>query len=65
MIAKCKEKSKLSALANGHGAIWPQAEVRIIDGWAYFYKDGKQVWECNETYAIKNFNLSQLTKGKA
>ena len=58
-IAKCKEKSAISAAVNGH------SKVVVKDGNARFYKDGSLVWECNATYARGNFEVTPApAKGK-
>jgi hypothetical protein len=56
-IAKCKEPNIMQAVFNGHGNVWPECEVRFKDGWAYFYRDNMQLWDCNEQYAIHNFEI--------
>ncbi|MGP0171230.1 hypothetical protein ACSVIJ_05030 [Pseudomonas sp. NCHU5208] len=64
-IAKCKEKTALSAAVNGHSQVWPEAKVVVKNGTARFYKDGSLVWECNATYAKGNFEVSSApAKGK-
>lgn len=64
-VAKCKEKSALSAAVNGHSQIWPEAKVIVKEGNARFYKDGRLVWECNATYAHHNFEVASApAKGK-
>ncbi|EPV8691084.1 hypothetical protein PAE975_6046 (plasmid) [Pseudomonas aeruginosa] len=64
-IAKCKEKSAISAAVNGHSQVWPEAKVVVKDGNARFYKDGSLVWECNATYARGNFEVTPApAKGK-
>lgn len=62
MIAKCREKSLLEALLNGHGIIFPHSDVKFKNGWAYFYRDNKQVWSCNEDYARHNFDIVENDK---
>lgn len=64
-IAKCKEKTEISAAINGHSQVWPEAKVVVKDSYARFYKDGRQVWHCNATYAHGNFDVTPApAKGK-
>ncbi|WP_321920145.1 hypothetical protein [Paraburkholderia tropica] len=55
--ATCRERNPLSAAANGHSLVFPQARMVVADGWATFYRDGKEVWSCNAVYAAANFNV--------
>lgn len=59
-LAACKERSKLSAMVNGHGAVFPQAHCRIANAEAVFTKDGVEVWRCNANYAAFHFLLTAL-----
>ncbi|WP_321916908.1 hypothetical protein [Paraburkholderia sp. J11-2] len=57
--AICKENNSLSAAANGHSEVFPTAQVTVKDGWATFYRDGQEVWNCNARYAAANFVLQK------
>jgi hypothetical protein len=57
--ATCRERNEISAALNGHSAVFPQALVTVADGWAFFYRDGKEVWTCNARYAAANFNIQK------
>lgn len=35
-MATCRERNQLSAAANGHLSVFPQARLVIKDGWATF-----------------------------
>lgn len=61
-VAKCKEKTLLSATVNGHSAIWPEAKLVIKDSQAEFFHKGKLVWHCNMLYAANNFDVSAITQ---
>lgn len=51
----CRDNSSAAAALNGHGAVYPEAVV-VSDGkWCTFYRDGKEVWSCNATYAAAHF----------
>ncbi|WP_244106630.1 hypothetical protein [Burkholderia anthina] len=54
-VATCRERNPLSAAANGHSLVFPNAHVCVKDGWAYFYRNGVEVWSCNASYAAANF----------
>lgn len=41
--AKCKEKTILAAFVAGHSFVFPEADLTVANGWARFYKDGKEV----------------------
>lgn len=53
--AKCKETTAVKAMVNGHGTVWPEADLTVRDGWAYFSKKGQAVWDCNGGYAAAHF----------
>ena len=57
-VATAKEKTELSALLNGHGKVWPQAKMVVSGQTARFFKNGKQVWECNAAYAELHFVIA-------
>lgn len=57
----CKETTAIAAAMNGHSAVWPQAQA-VSDGKrVVFFKDGKQVYSCNATYAGANFEVKRLS----
>lgn len=56
--AKCKESTPLKALINGHGPVWPESDLTVRDGWAFFSKDGTVVWDCNSAYAATHFSVT-------
>ncbi|MBN3852293.1 MULTISPECIES: hypothetical protein [unclassified Paraburkholderia] len=58
-VAICKENNPLSAAANGHSEVFPRALVIVKDGWATFYRDGEEIWNCNARYAAANFVLQK------
>ncbi len=58
--ATCRERNPLSAAANGHSLVFPKARLTVKDGWAVFYRDGKEVWNCNAAYAGANFNVQPV-----
>lgn len=57
--AICKENNPFSAAANGHSQVFLKAQTTIKDGWATFYRDGQEVWNCNARYAAANFVLQK------
>jgi archaeosine-15-forming tRNA-guanine transglycosylase len=59
-LAICRENNPFSAAANGHELVFPQAQVTVKDGWATFYRDGQEVWNCNARYAAANFVLQKV-----
>ena len=63
-IARCKESSKLQAVLNGHGSVWPEA-MAVSDGlWVWFTKGTESVFACNATYAHAHFEFTD-TGGNA
>lgn len=54
-LLRCKEKSLLAAAANGHSAIWPEAEAQSDGKIVVFRRHGKEVYACNAAYAALNF----------
>lgn len=57
--ATCRERNNLSAALNGHGDVFPQARMTVKDGWAFFYRNAEEVWNCNARYAAANFIVQQ------
>ncbi|MEQ5844351.1 MULTISPECIES: hypothetical protein [Paraburkholderia] len=57
--ATCRERNEISAALNGHGDVFPQARMTVIDGWAFFYRNSEEVWNCNARYAATNFIVQQ------
>lgn len=65
-LAKCRERTAISAAMNGHSQVWPEARLVVSDNHAMFYRDGVQVWSCNVHYAACHFDVSPINvmKGK-
>lgn len=59
-LAKCQQKTALSAAMNGHRSVWPEARMVIKNGMAVFYRDGQATWSCNQDYAAIHFDVSPL-----
>ncbi|CEK42626.1 hypothetical protein PQBR44_0103 (plasmid) [Pseudomonas putida UWC1] len=59
-LARCKEATFLKAGINGHSSVWPEADLTIRDGWAYFSKSGVEVWNCNSAYASLHFIVTPV-----
>ena len=59
-LARCKEATFLKAGINGHSSVWPEADLTIRDGWAYFSKSGVEVWSCNSAYASLHFIVTPV-----
>lgn len=61
-VLRCKERSFFAAAANGHSAVWPEAEA-ISDGKEVrFVRDGKQTYVCSAVYAVFNFDVAAILK---
>jgi hypothetical protein len=58
--AMCRERNVLSATANGYGHVFPNARMVVKDGWAVFYRDDLEVWNCNAAYAAIHFDLQPV-----
>ncbi|AOJ64673.1 hypothetical protein WI80_30305 [Burkholderia ubonensis] len=58
--AMCRERNVISAAANGHSQVFPKARMTVKDGWAFFQRDGVEVWTCNAVYAAANFNVQPV-----
>ena len=58
--ARCKEKTLLSAAANGHSSVFPEADCVLTNQRAEFFKNGKSVWSCNVSYAAHNFQMTPI-----
>ena len=61
-LLRCKERSFYAAAANGHSAIWPEAEARSDGNEVRFVRDGKQIYLCNAVYAAFNFDVVTVLK---
>jgi len=59
-IAKCRQKTVLSAAANGHSLVFPEAHLVIKGNSASFSKEGKEVWSCNAGYAAAHFDVTAM-----
>lgn len=62
-IAKCRQLTIISAAANGHLSVWPEAKLVIKGRDALFYKEGMLVWSCNVAYAATHFDVTSLKTG--
>ncbi|QQX89957.1 hypothetical protein JJQ59_36400 (plasmid) [Cupriavidus necator] len=50
---------------NGHDEVFPGAHC-ISDGkWVTFYKDGEEVWACNNIYAAAHFDFAAVSRAGA
>jgi len=49
----------MSATMNGHHLVFPQARMTVTAGIARFYRDGKEVWDCNSIYAASHFIIQK------
>ena len=62
--AKCRETDLLSAGANGHSSVFPEA-MCVSDGrWCSFYRNGTKVWSCNANYAAVHFDMEPSSESK-
>ena len=57
--AVCRERNAMAAAANGHSRVFPTTMVTVKDGWAYFHRDGTEVWTCNAAYAAAHFDMQR------
>lgn len=57
-LLRCKERNLLAAAANGHSAIWPEAEAESDGKFVRFLRNGKEVYACNGRYAAVNFEVA-------
>lgn len=58
--AVCREGNLISAVANGHSSVFPEA-ICMSDGrWCTFYRDGVEVWSCNASYAAAQFTTTRV-----
>ncbi len=55
--AVCRERNVISAAANGHSLVFPKARMTVKDGWAFFHRDGVEIWSCNASYAEAQFDV--------
>nr|WP_254609838.1 hypothetical protein [Burkholderia lata] len=55
--ATCRERTVFAASANGHGDVFPRAEMIAKNGWATFARDGAEVWNCSARYATAHFDV--------
>ncbi|MDI2145042.1 hypothetical protein KBJ94_23630 [Pseudomonas sp. ITA] len=61
-IARCRQATLISATVNGHSQVFPQAHMTVKDGYATFFKDGKEVWGCNAVYAAAHFDVDVIQR---
>ncbi|MPV59448.1 hypothetical protein CFB46_20630 [Burkholderia sp. HI2761] len=59
-LAICRERTVFAATANGHGDVFPQAEMIVTAGWATFIRDGVEVWNCSARYAAAHFDIQSI-----
>jgi len=57
---RCKENTLFSAAANGHSAIWPEADAESDGKMVHVLREGREVFACNATYAALNFSAVRL-----
>ncbi|ARL38828.1 hypothetical protein BOC49_21450 (plasmid) [Burkholderia pseudomallei] len=55
--ANTRERTIFAASANGHGDVFPRAEMIVKDGWATFARGGVEVWNCSARYAAAHFDV--------
>lgn len=55
--ATCRERTVFAATANGHGDVFPHAEMIVTNEWATFTRDGVGVWNCSARYAVAHFDV--------
>lgn len=55
--AQCRERNLISAGANEHSLVFPKAWMTVKGGWAFFYRDGIEIWSCNASYAEAQFDV--------
>ncbi|MDN7465754.1 hypothetical protein QZM50_34090 [Burkholderia gladioli] len=55
--AVCRERNVISVAANGHSLVFPKARMTLKDGWAFFRRDGVEIWSCNASYAEAQFDV--------
>ncbi|KVL51663.1 hypothetical protein WT01_29070 [Burkholderia cepacia] len=59
-LAICRERTTFAATANGHGDVFPNAEMIIAAGWATFFRDVLEVWNCSARYAAAHFDVQSI-----
>nr|WP_081073837.1 hypothetical protein [Burkholderia territorii] len=57
----CRERTTIAATANGHGDVFPAAEVIVKDGWASCTRGGVEVWNCTAQYAAAHFDVQRAS----
>jgi hypothetical protein len=48
----------------GHEEVFPQARCVSHGRWCTFFRDGKEVWDCNASYAAANFIFDPAPSAK-
>lgn len=56
-VLRCRDKTMVAAATNGHSAIWPEADARCDGKWVKFFREGKEVFLCNASYAATHFEI--------
>ena len=60
---RCKERTALLAICNGHDFAWEPGCEAVSDGnWVTFYAGEKQLWDCNSNYAAANFKCDLISE---
>jgi hypothetical protein len=62
-LARCKEVTRLAAVANGHSTVWPESIAVSEGAWVEFFKDRKRVFDCNPAYASTHFFCTPVESG--
>lgn len=56
-LVKPREKTLMSAVANGHSSIWPNAKMVVTGDQVVFFQGRKKVWSCQMIYASNMFDV--------
>lgn len=63
-LAKCRQKTALSAGMNGHLSVWPEARMEVKGDEAFFSRNSKVVWSCSMSYAAHHFDVTPIEAGR-
>jgi hypothetical protein len=61
--ATCRELTIVGATARGYGMVYPSATMTVKDGWATFWREGTEVWNCNARFAEAHFDIRPAQDG--
>jgi hypothetical protein len=61
-LIRCKERTLISAAANGHSLLWPSCEAISDGAWVTFVRDGKEIYRSNAVYAAAHFEAELLAQ---